>query len=59
MIVTRQFWFHFGFHCLEKKILWRSIGTKTVSLPTFFKISSFLFCRWKKFIQVWNEMRVS
>jgi len=31
----------------------------TVWLPTFFKISSFVFNRRKKLIQVWNNSRVS
>ncbi len=33
--------------------------TKTVQLPTFFKISSFVFHNRRKVIQVWNGMRVS
>uniref|UniRef100_A0A671L2M5 Collagen, type XI, alpha 2 n=1 Tax=Sinocyclocheilus anshuiensis TaxID=1608454 RepID=A0A671L2M5_9TELE len=33
-------------------------GSATVWLPTFFKIS-FVFSRKKKFIQVWNNLRVS
>ncbi len=32
---------------------------KTAWLQTFFKISSFVFGRTKKFIQVWNYLRVS
>ncbi len=32
---------------------------KTAWLQTFFKISSFVFCRTKTFIQVWNYLRVS
>ncbi len=32
---------------------------KTAWLQTFFKISSFVFSRTKKFIQVWNYLRVS
>jgi len=34
-------------------------GTSTVWLPTFFKTSSFVFSRRKKFIQFWNNLRVS
>ncbi len=32
--------------------------TKTARLQTFFKISSFVYGRTKKFIQVWNHLRV-
>ncbi len=32
---------------------------KTAWLQTFFKITSFVFSRTKKFIQVWNYLRVS
>ncbi len=32
---------------------------KTAWLQTFFKISSFVFSRTKKFIQVWNYLRMS
>ncbi len=32
---------------------------KTAWLQTFFKISSFVFGRTKKFIQIWNYLRVS
>ncbi len=32
---------------------------KTAWLQIFFKISSFVFSRTKKFIQVWNDLRVS
>jgi len=34
-------------------------GPSTVWLPIFFKISSFVFSRRKKFIQVWNNLTVS
>ncbi len=34
-------------------------GLATVCLPTFFKISSFVFSTWKKLIQVWDNMWVS
>jgi len=38
--------------------LWKSVGSTV--LFTFFKISSsFVFSRRKKFIQVWNNLRVS
>jgi len=38
---------------------WSRWGLSTVWLPLFFKISSFLFSRRKKFMQVWNNLRVS
>jgi len=34
-------------------------GQSTVWLPMFIKISSFLFSKRKKFIQVWINLRVS
>jgi len=37
-------------------ILWKSMY---VWLQIFLKISSFVFCRRKKFIKVWNNLRVS
>ncbi len=40
-------------------LLWKSMVPKTAWLQTFFKISSFVFSRTKKFIQVWNYLRVS
>ncbi len=39
-------------------LLWKSMVPQN-SLVTFFKISSFVFSRTKKFIQVWNYLRVS
>jgi len=40
----------------EKKILWKSMVPK---FQSFFKISSFVFSRQKKLIQVCNNLRVS
>jgi len=34
-------------------------GPSTIWLAKFFKISSFVFSRRKKFIQIWNNLRVS
>jgi len=53
-----------AFHSMVKKINMEKYygsqwGPSTVWLPTFFKISSFVFSRRKKFIQVWNNLRVS
>jgi len=55
MSVTRQLMYPIDFHIMEGK-KW---GTSTVWLSTFFKISSFVFSRRKKFMQVWNNLRVS
>ncbi len=40
-------------------LLSNECGPATVWLSTFFKISSFVFSTWKKWIQVWDNMRVS
>ncbi len=40
-------------HSLHSLIAWTKVAR------TFFKISSFVFFRGKKVIQVWNDMRVS
>ncbi len=40
-------------------LLWKSMVPQTAWLQTFFKISSFVFSRTKKCIQVWNYLRVS
>jgi len=43
---------------LGKKYYGSQWDPLTVWLPTFFKISSFEVGRRKKFIQVWNNLRV-
>ncbi len=57
---TEQFWGTIDFHSIFF-LLWKSMvkTVKTAWLQTFFKISSFVFGRTKKFIQVWNYLRVS
>ncbi len=40
-------------------LLWKSMVLKTAWLQTFFRISSFVFGRTKKLIQVWKYLRVS
>ncbi len=37
---------------------WKSMGSNVARTTTFFKISSLVFCRRKKVIQVWNDMRM-
>jgi len=57
--VVNQLTVAIDFH-ISKNILWKSMATMlTVWLPTSFKISSFVFNRRKKLIQVWSKMRVS
>ncbi len=44
----------------QKTILWKSMGHQLfVWLHTFFKMSSFMYNRRKKLIQVWNSLIVS
>ncbi len=63
-VVPNVVWLFFkanscGYPLMYRKILWRSMETSTVWLPTFFQISSFVFNRRKKLLQVWNDIRVS
>ncbi len=58
MLITKLFWFYWLPLYEQKKIQWKSIGTKTVRLSSFFRIT-FPFPRRKKVIQVWNDMSVS
>ncbi len=55
---TEQFWGTFDFHCICS-YYGSKWGPKTAWLQTFFRISSVVFSRTKKFIQVWNYLRVS
>ncbi len=47
------------FHYMHKQMQWKSMGTKTVWSPGFFKITYFVLNRRKNSIQGWNNMRVS
>ncbi len=53
--VTRLFWCTIDYHSRKNKIIW----SRTALIPTFFRISSFVFSRTKTFIQVLNYLRVS
>ncbi len=55
---TEQFWGTIDFHSIFF-LLWKSIVPQNSWLQTFFRISSFVFGRTKKFIQIWNYLRVS
>jgi len=57
MAITKQLTGPIDFHSRKKKILWKSMGP--VRLLPFFHISSFVFSRRKKFVQVLNNLRVS
>ncbi len=57
--VTRLFWGTIDFHSRKKKYYWSQWCPRTALFPTFFRISSFVFSRTKKLIQVWNYLRVS
>ncbi len=57
--VTRLFWGTIDVHSRKKKYYGSQWCPRTALFPTFFRISSFVFSRTKKFIQVWNNLRVS
>ncbi len=59
MLETEQFWGTIDFHSIFFSYYGSQWCPKTAWLQTFFKISSFVFCRTKTFIQVWNYLRVS
>ncbi len=56
---TEQFWGTVDFHSIFFSYYGSQWCPKTAWLQTFFKISSFVFGRTKKFIQVWDYLRVS
>ncbi len=56
---TEQFWGTIDFHSICFSYYGSQWCPKTAWLQTFFRISSFVFNRTKKFIQVWNYLRVS
>ncbi len=56
---TEQFWGTIYFHSIFFSYYGSQWCPKTAWLQTFFKISSFVFSRTKKCIQVWNYLRVS
>jgi len=55
MWVTKQLMVPIDFHI----ILWKSMGSSTVWLHAFFKISYCVFSTRKKLIKVWNKMKFS
>ncbi len=56
---TEQFWGTIDFHSIFFSHYGSQWCPKTAWLQTFFNIYSFVFGRTKKFIQVWNYLRVS
>ncbi len=56
---TEQFWGTIDFHSIFFSYYGSQWCPKTAWLQTFFKISYFVFGSTKKFIQVWNYLRVS
>ncbi len=52
--VIRLFWGTIDLHSRKKKYYGSQWCPRTALLPTFFRIYSFVFCRTKTFIQVWN-----
>jgi len=61
MLVTRQMTGAIDFHS-TKKILWKSmvaINCLVTNILRYYNISYFVFIRRNKFIQFWNNTRVS
>ncbi len=56
---TEQFWGTIDFHSIFSFLQWKSMVPQNSLLQTFFKISSFVFGRTNKFIEVCNYLRVS
>ncbi len=56
---TEQFWGTIDFNSIFFFYYGSQWCPKTAWLQTFFKLSSFVFGRTNKFIQVWNYLRVS
>jgi len=59
MSVSKQLMGPIDIHSIFFSYYGSQWGLGPVWLPIFLKISSFVFSRRKKFIQVWNNMRVS
>jgi len=57
MLVTKPLTGAIDFHSIFFFLLWKSMAPVSVWLPTFFTIS--LCSAEEKFIQVWNNLRVS
>ncbi len=57
--VIRLFWGTIDFHSRKKNYYGSQWCPRTALFPTFFRISSFVFSRTKKFIKVWNYLRMS
>ncbi len=56
---TEQFWHTIDFHSIFFFPTMEVNGAPKQPGYTFFRISSFVFSRTKKFLQVWNKLRVS
>jgi len=46
-------------YAVRNKIIWHRIKSMGFMHQTLFKISSFVFNRRKKFLQVWNNIKMS
>jgi len=57
-VLIKQISFPIDCHS-RKKYIWWSMGNEICLIKTFFQISSFVFSRTNKHIEVWNNMRVS
>ncbi len=59
MLETEQFWGTIDFHSIFFSYYGSQWCPKTARLQTFFKISSLVFSRTNKLMQVWKYLRVS
>jgi len=58
-VLIKQISFPIDYHGMYFFLLWKSMGNEICLIKTFFEISSFVFSRTNKHIEVWNNMRVS
>jgi len=58
-VLITQISFPIDYHSMDFFLLWKSMGIEICFIKTFFQISSFVYSRTNKDIEVWNNMRVS
>jgi len=58
-VLIKQISFPIDYHSMYFFLIWESMGNEICLIKTFFQISSFVFSRTNKHIEVWTNMRVS